>query len=207
MWNNLTCEALLLPVRSNWQKMRCKFFLSKRSRKYTKNKKAFQSNANSPLSNSTFLSGEQVWTFRGGKAGACKMGAGWGRRVRALYRRGWNPLHLWTDRMTDTAENITIATPLASGKNIGESILKKRMHASRMRNTRSLTVSRSTCQGTCVPCMPHCHACPPATHAPHHTHPTPCTPPTHTPPCGQNSWHTVVKTLPCHNFVAGGKDT
>ena len=28
-----------------------------------------------------------------------------------------------------------------------------------------------------------------------------------TPPCGQNSWHTLVKTLPCLNFVAGGKNS
>ena len=27
-----------------------------------------------------------------------------------------------------------------------------------------------------------------------------CTPP---PPCGQNSWHTLMKTLPCRNFVCG----
>ena len=25
-------------------------------------------------------------------------------------------------------------------------------------------------------------------------------------PCGQNSWHTLVTTLPCRNFVAGGKN-
>ena len=27
------------------------------------------------------------------------------------------------------------------------------------------------------------------------------------PPCGQNSWHTLVKILPCHNFVADGSDS
>ena len=27
-----------------------------------------------------------------------------------------------------------------------------------------------------------------------------------TPPCRQNSWHTLLKILPCPNFVAGGKD-
>ena len=26
------------------------------------------------------------------------------------------------------------------------------------------------------------------------------------PPCGQNSWHTLLKILPCPNFVAGGKN-
>ena len=26
-----------------------------------------------------------------------------------------------------------------------------------------------------------------------------------TPPCGQNCWHTLLKILPCPNFVAGGK--
>ena len=43
------------------------------------------------------------------------------------------------------------------------------------------------------PCMPPGHACPPATHAPH--------------PCGQNKWHTLLKILPCRNFVAGGNNT
>ena len=27
-----------------------------------------------------------------------------------------------------------------------------------------------------------------------------------TPPCGQNSWHTLVKTLPFRNYVANGKN-
>ena len=101
------------------------------------------------------------------------------------------------------------------------------MHSSRMRTTRSLTVSPylsgacvscmpppcmpSSCHACPLPCMPlchayppathippathaHCHACPPATHAPPlathappppHTHPLPCTPPTtmHAAPC------------------------
>ena len=63
-----------------------------------------------------------------------------------------------------------------------------------------------------LPCTPPCHACPPAMHsplthtppamhAPHHA----CPPAMHT-PCGQNSWHTFVKILPCRNFVAGGKN-
>ena len=43
---------------------------------------------------------------------------------------------------------------------------KTRMHSSRMRTARSLTVSRSICQGA----RP-CHACPPAMHTPHHTCP------------------------------------
>ena len=70
-----------------------------------------------------------------------------------------------------------------------------------------------------------CHTCSPAMHAPHHTcplpcMPLPCTPPAmHMPPpcmpiplpcmpphCGQNSWHTLVKTLPCRNFGAGSKN-
>ena len=42
-----------------------------------------------------------------------------------------------------------------------------------------------------LPHMPPCHACPPAMHA--------------LPHCGQNSWHTLLKILPCPNFVAGGK--
>ena len=82
-----------------------------------------------------------------------------------------------------------------------------------------------------LPCMPHpfCHAhplpcMPPAIHAPlpcmpprhacpHHTHTHPWTPPaTHTPchacppPPGQNSWHTLLKILPCPNFIAGGNN-
>ena len=44
-----------------------------------------------------------------------------------------------------------------------------RMHSSRMRTARSLTVSRSICWGVCMP---------PAMHAPCHTHPLPCMPPT-----------------------------
>ena len=62
-------------------------------------------------------------------------------------------------------------------------------------------------------CTPPCHtppyhAHPPAMHAPlphmppGHACPLPCMPP---PPCRQNSWHTLVKALPCRNFVAGGK--
>ena len=42
-----------------------------------------------------------------------------------------------------------------------------------------------------LPHIPCCHAHPPAMHAPPH--------------CGQNSWHTLLKILPCPNFVAGGK--
>ena len=43
---------------------------------------------------------------------------------------------------------------------------KTRMHSSRMRTARSLTVSRSIC-----------HACPPAMNIPHHAHPLQCMPP------------------------------
>ena len=83
-----------------------------------------------------------------------------------------------------------------------------------------------------LPCMLPCHACPPAMHAPTMHVPLPCTPchvcpPPHTPPhhacplpamhapytcppamhtplCGQNSWHMLLKILPCPNFVVGG---
>ena len=64
-------------------------------------------------------------------------------------------------------------------------------------------------------------------HAPHHAHPSPCMhatmhaphhacppPPPHMPPAmqapsppGQNSWDTLLKILPCPNFIAGGKNT
>ena len=57
------------------------------------------------------------------------------------------------------------------------------------------------------------HACPqscmpPIMHAPHHSCPLPCYPLCHAspPPRWQNSWHTLVKILPCHNFVAGGNE-
>ena len=101
-----------------------------------------------------------------------------------------------------------------------------------MRTARSLTVSCSICCSMHAPChacppamhaplprMPPCHACPPAMHVSLATH-TPChacstamyapLPHTHPPPChawspcGQNSWHTLLKILPCPNFVAGG---
>ena len=68
-----------------------------------------------------------------------------------------------------------------------------------------------------LPCMPPTmqiphHACPPATYPPAVHIPLPCmpslphiTPPRHAcPPCGQNSWHMLLKILPCPNFVAGG---
>ena len=75
-----------------------------------------------------------------------------------------------------------------------------------------------TCPLPCMPpamhaprhICPTCHACPPATHAT-----LPCMPPCHISPChgcppktplpvGQNSPHTLLKYLPCPNFVAGG---
>ena len=61
----------------------------------------------------------------------------------------------------------------------------------------------------CHPCHTHssamyslCHAHPRAMHAP------PATPPAmhapyHAPPRGQNSWHTLLKILPCPDFLAG----
>ena len=69
-----------------------------------------------------------------------------------------------------------------------------------------------TCSLPCMPPATHptCHACP-AMHAPHHTCPLPCMPPLamHTPchacPPPWTEWQTHVKTLPCRNFVAGGK--
>ena len=56
--------------------------------------------------------------------------------------------------------------------------LSTRIHSSRMRTARSLTVSRSICQGACVPCMPPAMRAsppcmPPAMHAPL-PHTTPC---------------------------------
>ena len=68
-----------------------------------------------------------------------------------------------------------------------------RMHSSRMRTARSLTIGGCTCLGgvpaqesTCLGgCTCQGGTCP------------------GTPPCGQNSWHTLLKILPCPNFVAG----
>ena len=88
--------------------------------------------------------------------------------------------------------------------------------------------------GTHIPLAMHapCHSHPPTMHAPCHAHPLPCMPPVmhttpamhtphtnplqwmtpamhippamHAPPCRQNSWHMLLKILPCPNFVAGG---
>ena len=96
------------------------------------------------------------------------------------------------------------------------------MHSSRMRTAR--------CSGL-LSCNAHpptthapCHTCPPAMHTPWlcMPPPRPCMPPCHTcpllpcmfprhactqpcmpPPHEQNDWQTGVKTLPCHNIVAG----
>ena len=75
-----------------------------------------------------------------------------------------------------------------------------RMHSSRMHTACSLTV----CHARPLPCMPP-PCMPPAMHAP-----LPCTPPAMHAPChahppGQNSWHMLLKILPCPNFIAGGK--
>ena len=72
---------------------------------------------------------------------------------------------------------------------------KTRMHSSRMRTTRSLTVcrSRSICPGRRGSA---CHACPPPrTPPPHATHPLPCSP-RHARP-RWTEWQTGVKILPC----------
>ena len=54
-------------------------------------------------------------------------------------------------------------------------ICKTRVHSSRMRTARSLTVSRSIYRGACVACMTPCHAHPPpSTCMPPSTHITLC---------------------------------
>ena len=94
-------------------------------------------------------------------------------------------------------------------------INKTRMHSSRMRTARSLTISHSICCGThappamhaplchthplpLMPPMPHmppCHAhllpcMPPTMHTPHHACPPPCMPPvTHAPPAMHDPCH------------------
>ena len=61
-----------------------------------------------------------------------------------------------------------------------------RMHSSRMRTTRSLSLSRSICRGTCMPPLPHTtphhHACPRHACPPPHMPPLPCMPPHHAHP-------------------------
>ena len=64
-----------------------------------------------------------------------------------------------------------------------------RMHSSRMRTARLLTVSRSAGGGSAQPERPGhvtCDAC-------WECHPT---------PCGQKEWHTLVKILPCRKLRA-----
>ena len=103
------------------------------------------------------------------------------------------------------------------------------MHSRRMRTTRCnghfSCYACPTYHTPPLPCMPPATHAPSSMHAPHHTHPLPGTPPlpcmpmppchtcppaTHAPlphmppaaPPGQNSSHTLVKTLPCRNFIA-----
>ena len=77
-----------------------------------------------------------------------------------------------------------------------------RMHSSRIHTTRSLTLSRSICQGVCVPT----HT-PLPLRAPYHAYPLPCTPPHHTcplpcmPPCHTPSPWTEFLTHPCENIT------
>ena len=68
--------------------------------------------------------------------------------------------------VTDNLMRKMDATPI-----LPVNVCQKRMHSSRMRTARSLTVSRSICHAQPpppLPCMPTCHTCPP-----------PCTPPCH----------------------------
>ena len=91
---------------------------------------------------------------------------------------------------------------------------KTRMHSSKMRTARSLTVSRSICRGhawhACLPAM-HAprHACPPLPHMPPAMHAPPAihAPSMHTPlshmppsPCGLTD---TCKNLTFANFVWG----
>ena len=66
-----------------------------------------------------------------------------------------------------------------------------RLHSSRMRTARLLTISPSMlCSGGV-----------PASGGGVSQHAL-----RQTTPCGQNSWHTLLKILPCLNFVAGGNE-
>ena len=56
------------------------------------------------------------------------------------------------------------------------------------------------CHACPLPCMPPTHDCMP----PDHAYPLPHTPPTIHAPLW-TEWLTGVKTLPCRNFIAGGK--
>ena len=65
------------------------------------------------------------------------------------------------------------------------------------------TCPLATMHAPCNHACPHNHACHPSNHTCHPPPPPPqqpCTPPrnhTCTPPCGQNSWHMLLKILPC----------
>ena len=83
-------------------------------------------------------------------------------------------------------------------------IFNTRMHSSRMRTFRCS--GRLSCHAHPPPstthALPPCMS--PTMHAPlpRMPSPVPCMPPAMpTPPCGQNSWHTLPKALPFRNFV------
>ena len=93
-------------------------------------------------------------------------------------------------------------------EDLNMNLFTTRMHSSRMRTARSLTVSHGICHACLPPRMLPCHtsphhtcprhACSPTMHAPRHMCPLPHTPPYHArPPVEQNSWHTLLKILPC----------
>ena len=116
-----------------------------------------------------------------------------------LHRIVWN-----AQRQTSMQISIGYCTHLSVsvsilGLCVGQcewTIINKRMHSSRMRTIRS---------SSCLPggrCLPRGGVCQGGVRlggsASQHAL-------RQTPPCGQNSWQTLVKILPCRNLVADGK--
>ena len=128
MWSNLTCEASLLPVRT-FEEFGIKLkqhFIFRNVEKFLllaeiyEEQEGISVECQLPASQQYVLSSQQVWAFQGGRLGPVQ---GEGAHSQGLVQKVVGPLSpLWTERMTDRTESITIATPLAGGKNTGESI-------------------------------------------------------------------------------------
>ena len=144
---------------------------------------------------------------------------GWGRgwlrlRRKLLIMICWSPTHPQTSdtHVPSLGREVTVCfSPMFTSKRL------TRMHYSRMRTARSLLwgVSLTDPPGqTPPPGHPLLYRSP-WTETPHPGQGPPLVmwPVVHAgtetslpPPCRQNSWHTLVKTLPCRDFVAGGKN-
>ena len=125
--------------------------------------------------------------------------------------------HPLADTAVDSTHHAGMHSCLSFSCSFWQKPCQTRMHSSRMHT------AHRNCHFSChthpqppcmpptthapLPCMPPYHACPhhawphmppPTMHAP-----SPLPPTMHT-PHGQNSWHTLVKILPCRNFFGGG---